>query len=168
MDFYLLFLGILLGWIGTKVFAAIGKSPTAKPDVADSPTAEAAASAPETAPAPKARTRAIEIAKSLDDIYQQAERGSDLEQEPRFVELTTLLASDAFSAQERLAWATSQTMPLSCATLAAIAMANDDSRSDVARLIGRLGYFPAHFALKVLHDATDPSICGLVLLRAPP
>jgi ATP-dependent Clp protease ATP-binding subunit ClpC len=165
MDLYTLLVGAAVGSAAMWVFAAMKAKRVSTPQPAVSPPPQSAES---TAPAPpNARTRAIALAKSLEDAYQQAERGSDLEPEPRFVELTTLLASDAFTAQERLAWATSQTMPLSCASLSAIAVANDDSREDVARLMGRLGYFPMHFAIHFLRESTDANICGLVLLRAP-
>lgn len=113
-----------------------------------------------------ARTRAYALAKDLDEAYQQADRGSDLELEPRFQELVDLLASEAFDTAQRLAWITSQTMPLSCAALAAMARAGDERRLDVARLMGRLGYHPVYFALAYLRGGSDPHACGLTLLRA--
>lgn len=168
---YTLVVGAVLGFLGKLLFdanknqppSAPPSAPASAPGVAGEPVQSAA----EPPPPPKARAQAIDMAKSLDDIYQQAERGSDLEPEPRFVELVALLASDAFTAQERLAWATSQTMPLSCATLAAMAIAKDDKTADVARLMGRLGYFPMHFALAYLRACSDPTIAGQVLIRAP-
>lgn len=171
MDLYTLVTGAVLGFLGKLLYDVNRSHSTPVPPSASAAEAggagEPAAAATEPPPPPKARAQAIDMAKALDDIYQQAERGSDLESEPRFIALVTLLASDAFTAQERLAWATSQTMPLSCATLSAMAVAKDDKHSDVARLMGRLGYFPMHFALGYLRNCSDPAISAQVLLRAP-
>jgi len=112
------------------------------------------------------RARVSELAKTLKDFCEDADQGSDLEGEPRFVELCTLLAKTPFTAQDRLNLVTSQSIAQSCAALAAITKAGDDSRRGVARVLRRMGYMPLYFAFKYLGEGRDAAVCGIVLLRA--
>jgi len=166
---YLLFgavLGVafLLGelWGQRKAEQARAKSAAGQPAAASTPPA-----AEETSPpSPNARARAMEMARALEETYQQADRGEDLEAEPRFRELAQFLAGADFDAAQRLAWATSQTMPLSCAAIAAMSIAGDENREELVRILGRMGYFPLHWALRHLGTATEPGFPAQVLVLA--
>jgi ATP-dependent Clp protease ATP-binding subunit ClpC len=172
MDLISLAIGLWIGGIAVYAFmrgvartsAGAASATAAAPASAEDTTPQDASAQPAIDPA--ARTRAYALAKELEEAYQQADRGSDLELEPRFNELVDLVASSAFDTAQRLAWVPSQTMPLSCASLAAMARAGDERRPDVARMAGNLGHHPLHFALAYLRGGDDPQVCGLVLLRA--
>ena len=162
-----LLLGAAVGWLLARVGIASFRSGTPDAVTSAPPPADATPAATPTPPvAADARARVSELAKGLNEFCEQADQVGDLEQEPRFLELSALLATDAFTAQDRINWMTSPTTALSCAAIAAMTAAGDDSRADVARATGRLGYFAMHFAFKYVAEATDPAVCGAVLLRA--
>ena len=176
MDVVFLLIGAILGWLLAQArrpsavapasAAAVPAGMPARPDAPPPPESEAApAPSDPAATPPDPRARAGELAKSLADACDRADQGSDLEREPRFVELCALLAAPPFAAQDRLNWVTSQTTAMSSAALAAMAGAGDDNRRGVARVLGRLGYLALHFALRHLAEGRDPGVCGIVLLR---
>lgn len=189
MDLVTLLVGFAIGWLWSRVsrpaaspeavVAATGQSrdepvPTGEPVADESGAAGDAATQPEptaTASDPAAadvdpRTRAHALAQSLTRLCEDADRGSDLAPDPRFIELTALIGTPPFTADDRLQWVTSQNTPLSCAALAAMANVGDDSRDGVVRATPRMGYMALHFALLHLAEASDPGICGGLLLRA--
>ena len=82
------------------------------------------------------------------------------------MELCALLAATPFTAQDRLNLVTSQSIAQSCAALAAMTEAGDDSRRGVARVLRRMGYMPLYFAFKYLAEGRDAAVCGIALLQA--
>ncbi len=179
MDLAFLAVGAALGYLWSRLRGARNELTPSKPaESADQGKAAPAATEQPTQPpaqakkaeADKAKTedprqRQRKLLKGLEEPFDDADRGADLEAHPRFVELVDLLAQAPFTAEERSQWVTSQTTALSCAALAAMSKNGEQGYDGVARTSTRMGFMALHFALKHLSTCRDGEIAGLLLLR---
>ena len=181
MDIVFLLIGAGLGWLLARVHRAqrVDTAPAAStPPMVPTPGSGGSSGAPAPVPisdgtsasADKAvadpRVRANGISRELGQYCENADQGGDLEREPRFQELQGILAGAPFTPQDRLNLVTSQNTAMSCAALAAMGSAGDESEIGVARVLTRMGYMGLHFALRYLGEAKDPRVCSTMLLRA--
>ena len=180
MEIALLLIGAVLGWVlsavvrppmPVKLIEPRSPAPAPAPAaVTPPPPVPVPVVVPAAAtPAPDAqdpRTRIAELSRTLAEFCETIDQGADLQSEPRFAELTQLLGSTPFTAQDRLNRVASQNIALACAALAAMSAANDDHRLGVARVSGRVGYMILHFALPYLAQSADPHVSAALLLRA--
>lgn len=181
MELVILVVGAVLGLLWARLSAmgrgadAVSAQPTAteaQSSADKEPESAPAIAAPDSEPGQLAaidrRARLQELTKVLEEPVDEADCGADLAEHPRFVELTELLASAPYTAEERGQWVTSQTTALSCAALAAMARQGDPGHAGVARCAAQMGYMALHFAFAYLAEATDPEVAGNLLLRAKP
>ena len=165
----ILLLGAAIGWLVAQVrqLRAGMIVPDDAPATSTAPEPPVAKDTSAREPEPvDARTQVTAIARELVDAGDQFEHPAEFAADPRFVALRDLLAQPPFDAQERLNRALSQNTALSGAAIAAMTVAGDDRRTELANLAGGMGSFALWFALLHLREGDDPAACGLLLHSA--
>ena len=145
--------------------------PSAEPDVASEAESAKAADESDTVapaaapPSESPRERAWRLSRVLEERMEQIDDLDTLERAPEFRELVAALSTAPFDARERVQLVTSQKLSMACAALVAVAQQQDAVQADVARTVGRMGWYSLALAFRVLAGSADPAVAVEALAR---
>lgn len=173
-------IGIVLGFAAAWWFKASSREaserlaalpPAAEPTAAvtehatpgTSPPADEVAAAPSLLASPRDHLGAL--LRPCQERLDSFDHPDELAAMAEFGAAVELLASAAFTTQERIEAAASRSVPLSSAAFVALHRAGDLVALDIVRTLDRMGYFTLHYALGYLAAHPHPLSLEGVLLR---